>query len=64
MKPQKQHFSPEKADHITILEALESMTDYPAMLRKYKEMGRGKNFLSHELNDAAQLGNTQYDFGI
>lgn len=44
--------SSEKADHITILEALESMTDYPAMLRKYKEMGRGKNFLSHEQNDA------------
>lgn len=42
----------ERADHITILEVLESMTDYPAMLRKYKEMGRGKNFLSHEQDDA------------
>lgn len=44
--------SSEKADHITIWEALESMTDYPAMLRKYQEMGCGKNFLSHEQNDA------------
>lgn len=44
--------SSEKADHTTILETLESMTDYPAMLKKYKEMGRGANFLSHEQDDA------------
>lgn len=42
-----------KADHLTILETLEGMTDYREMLQKYKEMGRGYGFLLHEQDTAA-----------
>ncbi len=46
------HFSGKKMDHQSILEALEGMTDYPAMLKLYKKMGRGDGFLLHEQADA------------
>lgn len=44
--------SSRKADHATILETLEGISDYPQMLKKYREMGRGRRFLEHEQEDA------------
>ena len=44
--------SKNKADHITVLEAIEKINDYPEMLETYKKMGRGKSFLKHEQKEA------------
>ncbi len=41
-----------KADHTTVLEIIEKINDYPEMLKKYKELGRGSGFLKHEQEEA------------